>query len=60
MNIGDKVQTGVYVCGEWKSMYTGIIVNRVNSELVNVDVGSLHGCQPVVILKEESKLRLVE
>jgi hypothetical protein len=59
MKIGDKVQTGVYICGEWKSMYTGIIVSRVNNELVNVDVGSLHGCQPWIKLEEESNLRLV-
>jgi hypothetical protein len=59
MNVGDKVQTGVYVCGEWAPMHTGIIVSRVNSQLVNVDIGSLHGCAPWIRLEEESKLQVI-
>jgi hypothetical protein len=58
MQVGDKVRTGVYVCGKWIPMHLGIIVERVNEQLVYVDIGSLHGCRPWHRLEEESKLRL--
>ena len=56
MKIGDKVQTGVYVLGEFKPTYTGVIVSRIDSQLVKVDVGSLHGCSPWTRIEQESHL----
>lgn len=60
INVGDKVQTGVYVLGQWRPMYDGIVIDRVNDELVKVDVGSLHGCQPWIKLEQDSHLRLTK
>lgn len=59
MKIGDHVQTGVYVLGEFKPVYTGVIVGVLYG-LFQVDIGSLHGCQPWIHLEQESHLRLCE
>jgi hypothetical protein len=58
MKVGDKVRTGVYVCGEWKGMWIGIITRRIDSQLVEVDIGSLHGCAPRKQIEQETHLRL--
>jgi hypothetical protein len=58
MKVGDRVRTGVYVCGEWKGMYLGIITRRIDAQLVEVDVGSLHGCKPWKHIEQESHLRM--
>ncbi len=58
MNVGDKVRTGVYVCGEWKGMQIGIITRRINDQLVEVDIGTLHGCAPWTRIEQESHLRV--
>ena len=60
MKVGDKVITGVYVCGKWKAMRTGIIVQRIDDQLVKVDIGSLHGCAPWIQIEQESHLKLEE
>lgn len=58
MKVGDRVRTGVYVCGEWKGMYVGVITKRINDQLVEVDIGSLHGCAPWKCIEVESELRM--
>jgi hypothetical protein len=58
MNIGDRVTTGVYVCGEYQPMCEGIITRRIDSQLVEVDVMSLHGGRPWLRVEQESHLRL--
>lgn len=42
--VGDKVYTGVFVCGEWRRMASGIIT-KVGG-CYEVDVMSLHGGAP--------------
>ena len=58
MKVGDRVQIGVFVCGEFKPTYVGIITRRIDSQLVEVDIGSLHGCQPWKRIEQESHLRV--
>ena len=58
MKIGDRVTTGVYVCGEYIPMSEGIITRRINDELVEVDIMSLHGGRPWLRTEQESHLRL--
>lgn len=61
IKIGDKVVTGVFVLGEFKPVYTGIVVAQTGDGTVSdVDVGSLHGCRPWIHKENTSHLRKVE
>ena len=60
MNIGDKVVTGVFVLGKFQPMSEGIITRRIDSQLVEVDVMSLHGGRPWLRVEQESHLRLAD
>lgn len=51
---GDKVQTGVFVCGEFKPTFVGIVTRVIDDQLIEVDVGSLHGCQPWKKIEQSS------
>lgn len=56
---GDRVRTGVYVCGEWRPMSAGIVTGISNDgTLATVDKGSLHGCAPIIHTEQVSHLRL--
>lgn len=58
IKIGDKVETGVFVLGEWKPLYAGIVIDQsTEGSLSKVDIMSLHGGAPWIILKETSNLR---
>ena len=58
MKIGDVVRTGVYVCGEFKPMWLGRIVNISNDgTLALVDKGTMHGCAPIKHWEQISHLR---
>jgi hypothetical protein len=58
IKVGDKVRTGVYVCGEFRAMWPGIVTG-VSSDgtLASVDIGSMHGCAPNVRTEQISHLR---
>ena len=58
MKVGDRVRTGVYVCGEWKGSYLGIVTQVIDSSLIEVDIGSLHGCAPWKKIEQMSHCRL--
>ena len=60
MTVGDKVQIGVYVCGEWKPIRVGIITRVIDAQLVEVDVGTLHGCSPWKHIEQLSHLRPID
>ncbi len=55
MNVGDKVETAVFVCGKRVPMWQGIIV-RVHSGYCDVDIGSLHGAAPWIVSENTSHL----
>lgn len=57
MKPGQKVQCGVYVCGEYRPTYIGV-VTRVCSGYCEVDIMGLHGGAPWVIKKTNSELRV--
>ena len=58
IKIGDKVQCGVYVLGEWKPTNTGIVVSQTSDGSVSgVDRMSLHGGAPWVVQEATSHLR---
>lgn len=57
-SVGDKVQGGVFVAGQWVKTRTGIVV-AVHSGYCDVDVGSLHGCAPWVLKEPNNCLRLM-
>ncbi len=56
---GQKVQCGVYVCGEYRPTYTGV-VTQVYSGYCDVDIMSLHGGAPWIVKQPNSHLREVE
>jgi hypothetical protein len=60
MKVGDKVRTGVYVLGRFQPMSLGIITRRIDDQLVEVDVGVVHGCASWKRIEQESHLRLEE
>ena len=61
IKIGDKVQCGVYVLGEWKPTSPGIVVSQTSDGSVSgVDVMSLHGGAPWVRQEATSQLRRAE
>lgn len=58
IKVGDKVRTGVYVCGEWKPMWLGMVTGMSHDgTLASVDVGTMHGCAPRVHTEQVSHLR---
>lgn len=58
IKVGDRVRTGVYVCGEWKPMSVGIVTGISNDgTLASVDVMSLHGGRPWVRTEQVGHLR---
>lgn len=60
ITVGDKVQTGVYVLGEWTSLQTGIVVSRsCDGTVCGVDVMSLHGGAPWVLQERTDHLRKI-
>lgn len=62
LKIGDKVTTYVSVAGKRVPVRTGIIVDFVGEwkSLARVDIASLHGCSPWVVLEETAKLTKIE
>jgi len=56
--IGDRVRTGVYVIGEWRPMWLGIVVDQSEDGTISkVDTGSMHGCAPRLCWEQTSHLR---
>lgn len=61
IRVGDRVRTGVYICGEWKPAFLGIVVDQsFDGTISSVDVMSLHGGRPRIHLETTSHLRLDE
>lgn len=61
MNLtGKKVETCVFVCGERRPMNKGIVTRDDDSGVCEVDIGSLHGCAPWLVLENKAHLRVVE
>jgi hypothetical protein len=58
--IGERVKVGVYVCGEWRSMHTAVVVRTIDSQLIEVDRMSLHGGAPWLSIEQISHCRSVE
>ena len=56
--VGDRVRTGVYVCGEWKGCELGIVTRVVDSGTIEVDVMSLHGGRPWIKLERADHCQL--
>lgn len=58
IKVGDKVRTGVYVCGEWKPMWLGTVTGMSNDgTTASVDIGSMHGCAPNMRFEQTAHLR---
>jgi hypothetical protein len=58
---GSVVQTGVYVCNEWRGMWTGTVLSvSDDGSLAIVDRGSMFGCRPIIETHQTSYLRLLE
>lgn len=58
MKVGDVVRTGVYVCGEFRPMWLGTVVDISNDEaLALVDTGTMHGCARRAHWEQISHLR---
>lgn len=61
IKVGDMVQTGVYVLGEWRGIYTGRVVQQSSDGTTcQVDVMSHHGGRPRVHFEETSHLRKLD
>ena len=61
IKVGDMVQTGVYVLGEWRGVYTGRVVQQSSDGATcQVDVMSHHGGRPRVHFEATSHLRKLE
>ena len=58
--VGDKVQTGVFVCSTWRPVHVGIVIEIIDSSLIKVDIGSLHDARPWTRIEQVSHCRLVE
>ena len=57
IKVGDKVQCGVHVLGEWKPTSVGVVVSQtVDGSVSGVDVMSLHGGAPWV--RQEATIHL--
>ena len=58
IKVGEKVRTGVYVCGECKPMWLGMVTGLSSDGAVaSVDIGSMHGCAPNMRLEQTGHLR---
>lgn len=57
--VGKRVERCVYVLGERIAMGHGIVTRQVNSGVVEVDIMSLHGGAPWLVLEQESHLQVV-
>ena len=58
IEVGDKVRTGVYLCGEWKPMWLGTVTGMSSDgTTASVDIGSMHGCAPNLRFEQISHLR---
>lgn len=56
--VGDRVRTGVFVCGEWVGMSLGIVVGQSSDGSVSsVDIMSLHGGSPRIQYEQTGHLR---
>jgi hypothetical protein len=61
MNLtGKRVETCVYVCGERIPMREGIVTRDDDSGACEVDIGSLHGCAPWLVLEAKAHLRVID
>ena len=61
IKIGDKVQCGDHILGEWKPTSLGVVVSQTSDGSVSgVDVMSLHGGAPWVRQEATSHLRCVK
>lgn len=58
IQVGDRVRTGVSVCGEWQPMAEGIVKwVSADGSIADVDVMSLHGGAPWIRTEATSSLR---
>ena len=58
IRIGDTVRTGVYVCGEFRPMWLGKVVELSSDKtLASVDIGSMHGAARNIHVEMVSHLR---
>lgn len=58
IKVGDRVTTGVYVCGEFRPVWLGKVVGISNDRtLALVDIGSMHGCAKNIRTEQISHLR---
>lgn len=61
INVGDKVQIGVYICGEWRSCSTGVVVQMSPDGTVSqVDIMSLHGGRPWIVFEKTAHLHKID
>ena len=61
IKVGDMVQTGVYVLGEWRASYTGRVVQQSSDGTTSqVDVMSHHGGRPWVHFEDTCHLRKLD
>lgn len=61
IKVGDMVQTGVYVLGEWRPSRSGRVVHlSPDGTVAQVDVMSHHGGRPWVHYEATSHLRKLE
>lgn len=57
---GKRVETCVYVLGKRVPMRTGIVTRDNDDGVCEVDIGSLHGCAPWLVLEDKSHLLVIE
>ena len=61
IKVGDMVQTGVYVLGEWRGIYTGRVVQQSSDGTTcQVDVMSHNGGRPWVHFEATIHLRKLD
>lgn len=61
IKVGDMVQTGVYVAGEWRAGNRGrVIAQSFDGSVSQVDIGSPHGCAPWTYTEATNHLRKIE
>ena len=56
IKVGTVVESGVYVCGEFRAIYKGVVI-WTDGDKAKVDVGTIHGCRPWVFLEEMKNLK---
>ena len=58
IKVGDTVRTGVYVCGEFRPMWVGKVIGiSIDGSVASVDIGSMHGCRPIIRTEATCDLR---